>query len=494
MMLTDSGEGRLTIAGRNGASRLDDRASALTWGAFRLDLREERLFKAGRELPLRTKPFSILRYLARRPRRLVPRDELVDAVWGKIAMSESLVRTHVWELRRVLGEDVVETVVGRGYRFVADVEVTVTSGRPAEHAIGVVGRTTELGLLRKAFQDVNIGRRSVALVSGEPGAGKSTLVGAFLEEASAHSPVWVARCRCLDLGAEAKPFQPLLEALGAMCSGALGSAALEVLSRHAPTLVAQMPAPLEGRWEGGSRRGLSGPIATNLLPELIEGLEALANERPLILVIDELQWADPSTIELVASLGRRREPSRLLVVATVRSSAFSQALQLTRMITELVARRRGVSIPLAGLDEQAVGDYLATRFGVNRFPAALASAVQAMTGGNPRFIKSLFDELEKDGLLGWDDEADPTARDEPAFPHGLVPDGDISRSRRIRQPARSAVFAKGELRQEGTEGRLVDDDDDERSLQFVSAAPRKAAMTSWAARAASNRPMLLGKT
>src|ERR1700722_9858053 len=99
-----------------------DHATVLAWGAFRLDLREERLFKQGRELHLRSKPFAILRYLAGNPRRLVARVELVQAVWGKIAMSESLLRTHLWELRRVLGESVVETVVGRGYRFVADVE------------------------------------------------------------------------------------------------------------------------------------------------------------------------------------------------------------------------------------------------------------------------------------------------------------------------------------------------------------------------------------
>lgn len=89
--------------------------------ALRLDLREERIFKEGRELHLRSKPFSILRYLAGHPRRLVTRDELVEAVWGPVAMSESVLRTHLWELRRIVGDNIVETVVGRGYRFVADV-------------------------------------------------------------------------------------------------------------------------------------------------------------------------------------------------------------------------------------------------------------------------------------------------------------------------------------------------------------------------------------
>jgi DNA-binding winged helix-turn-helix (wHTH) protein len=101
-------------------SRRDQRA-VLSFPPFRLDVAEERLWKDGRELRLRAKPFAILRYLTQHPRRLVTQSEIVDAVWGRIAMCESLVRTHVRDLRHVLGEDVIETVAGRGYRFLADV-------------------------------------------------------------------------------------------------------------------------------------------------------------------------------------------------------------------------------------------------------------------------------------------------------------------------------------------------------------------------------------
>ena len=95
-------------------------ASVLSFPPFRLDLVEERLWKGERELRLRPKPLAILRFLAQNPRRLVTRLEIVDAVWGRIAMSESLLRTHMHDLRRALGEAVIETVVGRGYRFVAN--------------------------------------------------------------------------------------------------------------------------------------------------------------------------------------------------------------------------------------------------------------------------------------------------------------------------------------------------------------------------------------
>ena len=105
-----------------------DQRAVLSFPPFRLDVAEERLWKDGRELRLRPKPFAILRYLTQHPRRLVTRSEIVDAVWGGVVVSESLVRTHVHDLRYVLEEDVIETVISRGYRFLADVR-EVDDGR-----------------------------------------------------------------------------------------------------------------------------------------------------------------------------------------------------------------------------------------------------------------------------------------------------------------------------------------------------------------------------
>src|SRR5215813_5496714 len=102
----------------------------LTFPPFELDVIDERLWKAGEELSLRRKPFAILRYLAEHPRRLVSQQELVDAVWGQVAMSDSVLRTHIRDLRRVLGDDLIETVVGRGYRFRVDVVGGVVESEP----------------------------------------------------------------------------------------------------------------------------------------------------------------------------------------------------------------------------------------------------------------------------------------------------------------------------------------------------------------------------
>jgi DNA-binding winged helix-turn-helix (wHTH) protein len=111
-------------------------ALVLRFEGFSLDLSGERLWKEGRELRVRRKPYAILRHFAQHPRRLVTRAEIIDAVWGKIAMCESLLRTHIRDLRRVIGDGLIETVVGRGYRFTADVEEARVRAFQAPNYIG----------------------------------------------------------------------------------------------------------------------------------------------------------------------------------------------------------------------------------------------------------------------------------------------------------------------------------------------------------------------
>jgi DNA-binding winged helix-turn-helix (wHTH) protein len=127
---------------------IHDRPGVLSFPPFRLDLVEERLWKGNREVRLRRKPFAILRFLAQNPRRLVTQGEIVDAVWGRnVAMSESLLRTHLRDLRHALGQAVIETVVGRGYRFVANVSCAedAGSGRRLE-GVDMMGAMTSIGL------------------------------------------------------------------------------------------------------------------------------------------------------------------------------------------------------------------------------------------------------------------------------------------------------------------------------------------------------------
>jgi DNA-binding winged helix-turn-helix (wHTH) protein len=158
----------------------------LSFPPFRLDLDNERLWKDGAELRLRRKPFALLRHFVQHPQKLVTHEEIVEAVWGKVATSESLLRTHLSDLRDALGEGVVETITGRGYRFMPEVrqlKLAASRGDATVDGRVFVGRDNELDSLRAALRSTRDRKRVTVFVTGEAGTGKTTLVDLFLEQA-----------------------------------------------------------------------------------------------------------------------------------------------------------------------------------------------------------------------------------------------------------------------------------------------------------------------
>lgn len=387
-------------------SRTIPKAPLLSFATFRLDLDSERLWKHDREVHLRRKPFAILRFLVRNPGRLVTHAEVVDAVWGKVAMSEGLLRTHVFDLRSVLGEGVVETVVGRGYRFAAEIQHVHLDER--EHAASptrsdsakrFVGRESEMDALRSALRSARDRKRTTVFVTGEAGVGKTTLVDVFVEQASEHGQLFVGRGACVEQYGSGQAYLPLLDAIGALCRGPGSSRAVDVFAEHAPTWLAQMPALVRPERLADLQRRASGATQGRTLRELAEAFDALSTEAPVIVSFDDLQWTDPSTAEFVAFLARRRDPARLLLIGTYRSAEVPRGHPISNVSGELVAHRQASSVVLDVLGEDAVGAYLARRFPGHRFPVDFAPTVHRSTGGNTLYVTTLIDELADEQLL-----------------------------------------------------------------------------------------------
>jgi DNA-binding winged helix-turn-helix (wHTH) protein len=202
-----------------------------------------------KDLRLRRKPFAILRYLAEHPQRLVSQEELVKEIWGNIVVSESAIRTQLYDLRQAVGEGVIETVVGRGYRFLPAVTTgaeisaepaggpvarqggvahspaaTPSAARAGVAAPAPVGRGDELQALSLAVARAAAGERQMVFVTGEPGIGKSTLVNAFLSELPADR-VLAIRGQCVEQSGHGEPYLPLLEGLRRLCEAPGGEAA-----------------------------------------------------------------------------------------------------------------------------------------------------------------------------------------------------------------------------------------------------------------------------
>ena len=150
------------------------------------------------------------------------------------------------------------------------------------------------------------GQRRVVFVVGEAGIGKSTLVQAFLETILP-TGVRIGRGQCLEQYGAGEPYMPVLEALSRLSREREGEQVVEVLSRFAPTWLAQMPERIESGRASPTAREIQGVTQQRMLREMTQALEALAAEVPLVLVLEDLHWSDFSTLELISALARRDE-------------------------------------------------------------------------------------------------------------------------------------------------------------------------------------------
>ena len=162
----------------------------LSFGAFRLDPVERRLWKGLEPVALAPKPLTLLLYLAGRPGRLVTKEELLQAVWSDVHVGDAVLKTCVAEIRQALGDEAVsprliETVPRQGYRFVAPIQCDNVPTRTTRF----IGRTREIQDV-KSFLD----NSHVVTLLGAPGVGKSSLavrVASDLLHELPHGACWV---------------------------------------------------------------------------------------------------------------------------------------------------------------------------------------------------------------------------------------------------------------------------------------------------------------
>ncbi|MGH8066340.1 MAG: AAA family ATPase, partial [Candidatus Entotheonellia bacterium] len=378
-------------------------------------------------LPLRPKPFAVLRCLVTQAGQLVTKDALLEVVWPETAVSESAMSVVIRHLRRVLGDHArtpqfIETVHRRGYRFVAAVAVaepspprhqTAGTLRPPEpvalvHSELFVGREGELAQMHQWFTMALQGKRQVGIIAGEAGIGKTALVGTLIAQVAATEDVRVGYGQCVDHYGAGEAYLPMLEALGRLGREPDGSRLVSVLRQYAPSWLAQMPALLPpAEWEALQRIvGATGQ--TRMLREITEALDALTTERPLVLVLEDLHWSDRATLEWLAYMARRPDPARLFVLGTYRPvAAVVQAHPLRTILTELRQHGQCVELALDYLSEADVAAYLGHRFEDPRLAANLARVLHRRTTGNPLFLIAVVDELVRQQVVieepeGWE--------------------------------------------------------------------------------------------
>jgi tetratricopeptide (TPR) repeat protein len=257
----------------------------------------------------------------------------------------------------------------------------------------------ELANLHELLERARGGQRQIAFVTGEPGIGKTTLVKAFLEPLHDRADLWLTWGQCVEPYGAGEAYLPVLEALGRLGRGPDGERVVEVLTRQAPSWLAQMSGLEAAEFETLRRRAVRA-TPERMLREMAEALEELSEERLLVLWFEDLHWADYSTLDLIAYLARRSGPARLLLLGTYRPvEVLVGEHPLGSVEHDLLLHGQCACLSLAYLGARAVGEYLDGRCPGHRFPPGLSTLIHQRTDGNPLFMVNVVDSLVERGVV-----------------------------------------------------------------------------------------------
>jgi DNA-binding winged helix-turn-helix (wHTH) protein/tetratricopeptide (TPR) repeat protein len=383
-------------------------ALRVRFGEFELDEANALLLRDGNAIPLAPRPFGLLCALIRQPGSLLTKDSLLDQAWGHRFVSDSVLKTAVSDLRAVLADDVrspryIETVARRGYRFIAATSVLSVAAEPpaAESLVAetadvdgsrgrvFVGRSMELARLHAAWDGATRGKPAIVWVAGEPGIGKTALIEQFV---AGLSNVACARGQCIEHYGTGEPYLPLLEALGHLCR--VDASVAPLLSAVAPIWLLQLPWLSTAEERENLRRKLVGVSPDRMLREMGEFLDRYTEQRPLLLVTEDLHWGDRATVQLIDHMARRRGNGRLMWLASFRvADVIASDHPLKAVRNELRLHGLCEELSLEPFSEQEVADYV-----VHRVPSVAVSetfvrALHERTDGLPLFLAQAVDDL-----------------------------------------------------------------------------------------------------
>ncbi|WP_165555452.1 helix-turn-helix transcriptional regulator [Kribbella pittospori] len=240
-----------------------------------------------------------------------------------------------------------------------------------------VGRADALQRLDATLAAAARAHGCTVLVEGEAGIGKTRLVSELSGRAQ-RAGATVLRGRCIDLVGSGMSYLPLVEALWPLRgSPAVMGCSLPELSRLVPELTETTAA-------------VGGPDSRlRLFEETLALMEHLGAEAPVVLVVEDLHWADRSTLDLVSFLAHAARERRLLLVATYRSDELTPDSSLRRLVGELLRARAATTLELEPLGRDEVAQLLAETAEAP-VPAELANEIYERSQGNPFFAEELL--------------------------------------------------------------------------------------------------------
>ncbi|HYW70878.1 MAG TPA: AAA family ATPase, partial [Pyrinomonadaceae bacterium] len=269
-------------------------------------------------------------------------------------------------------------------------------------ATAIVGREPELEKLEEFLGQAVSGSGRVVFITGEPGIGKTSLSDEFLRRARSRYPgVAISRGRCVEQYGTGEAYLPFLDAVGAMLDGPGRERLASVMRTYAPTWCTQLPAAFAstGALERLQQETI-GATKDRMMREMGDALSTFATNTPIVLLLEDLHWADPSSVDLLRHLCQRITNQRLLIAGTFRPEDVERTNHpLKSYKAEMQSHRLCEEVALTSLTQAHIAEYLNATFTPNDFPAQFAALIHEKTEGHPLFATNLLQYLSEQGHI-----------------------------------------------------------------------------------------------
>ncbi len=399
----------------------------LRFGVFHLSHGVELLYRDDKRddevVPLEPRAVRVLRYLVEHADRVLSREELLEEVWSGVFTTDGVLKKAVSQIRRVLGDDAeqsrfIATYHGRGYRFVAPVTRVGTAvpkivTEPADLVPNydqLAARDAELLTLRAELRSALEGVPRPVAILGEPGIGKTQLVRHFLRGAVSQGAVPLYG-RFFDYrGARLAPYELFIDLLRTAVVNGKPPDGTPLRNAIESASGIRLPAELfeETNREEAVGGGNAGDHFRFIVP-ICRAWLALSRRQPLVLVLDDLQWADHASLDVLGCLMRMIDSEPLMLIAVIRADeAEDPETPVHAWLAEQAARRAFTTVRLQRLDEGHCREVIGRIFGLRRnseVPRGELETLFRLTAGNPYFLIETLRHLVAAGAIAPDDAA-----------------------------------------------------------------------------------------
>jgi predicted ATPase/DNA-binding winged helix-turn-helix (wHTH) protein len=372
----------------------------------------------GERAQISPKAFAVLTYLYEHYQQLVTKEALLNAVWPKVFVTDAVLKVAVGELRKVLDDHpkqptYIETVHRRGYRFIG--ELTLASQAPAvspsvtapvisTKTTLLIGRDAALQQLSEAWASAQSGNKQLSFVSAEAGVGKTALVQGWLGQqfldADNPTPCLLANAACFDQHGSGEPYLPVLNALSSLLKAPQSDAVKQCLRQFAPSWYIQIPSLLTEAEQATLKQELFGVTTQRMLREFVDFIEALSQQMPLLLCIEDLHWCDAASLQLIMALAQRQSAGRYMLLGSFRSSVLQQdSSPLKGIYSQLMLQQQCQTLSLTNLDNEGIAKWLARSLPDALQTDAITDLFCRYTEGNPLLLNAALEHLQLSGLI-----------------------------------------------------------------------------------------------